>query len=73
MTDVTLHIDEDISSEERAHFLDALLDMEGVIAAACNEKTPHLMIIEYDRNIINSMAFIKAAQNHGLRAELLGL
>jgi hypothetical protein len=73
MTDVTLHIDEDISAEERENFLDALLGMNGVIAAACHDKTPHLMIIEYDRNAINSMAFVKAAQNHGLRAELLGL
>ena len=73
MVDVTLHLDEFISQEDRESIRDSLLNMNGVMAAACHDERPHLIIIEYNPDTINSSEFLKVAQDHGLHAELVGL
>jgi hypothetical protein len=73
MVDVILHLDENISYEEREKFRDNLLNLNGVMAAACHGERPHLVIIEYDPDIINSSEFVKTALDSGLHAELVGL
>ena len=73
MVDVTLHIDEHISHEGREIFRDSLLNMDGVMTADCPDEKPHLLIIEYDPDTINSINFVKAAQDHSLHAQLIGL
>lgn len=73
MVDITLHIDEETSHEDREKFRDKLLGMDGVDAAAYHDEKPHLMIIEYDPDVIKSLAFVNLAKENGLHAELLGL
>jgi hypothetical protein len=72
MADITLHIDEDTSHEDREKLRDKILGTDGVMAAASHDEKPHLMIIEYDPDVINSSAFVKMAQDSGLNAELIG-
>jgi len=73
MTDITIHIDENTTHDEREAFRNNLLVMNGVMAAASHDEKPHLMIIEYDPDIINSKEFINEAKKNGLHAELVGL
>ncbi len=73
MTDITLHIDEETTHNDRESLRDNLLSLDGVMAADYHDDKPHLMIIEYDPEIVNSMAFISTAKNKGLHAELVGL
>ena len=73
MADITLHIDENTSHDDREGLRDTLLAMDGVMAAAYHDDKPHLMIVEYDPDVINSAAFLKAVSNRGLHAELVGL
>jgi hypothetical protein len=68
---VTLHIDENITKSERERFRDALLELEGVVAAAYHDERPHLMVIIFDPAIIKSIEFVKEARNIGLHAELI--
>jgi len=72
MVDVTLHLDEDITHDQREEFRDTLLALDGVMAAACHDEKPHLMLIEYDPETINSIEFVNAAIKSGLHAELVG-
>jgi hypothetical protein len=72
LAEVTLHIDEDTSHDERESFRDVLLAMDGVIAAAYHDEKPHLMLIEYNPDSIPSVEFVNAAKQHGLHAELIG-
>jgi hypothetical protein len=71
--EVTLHIDEDTTHDERENFRDRLLNKGGVMAASCHDERPHLMLIEYDPDAINSMEFLEEAKSCGLHAELIGL
>lgn len=72
LAEVTLHIDEDTTHDERENFRDAMLAMEGVMAAAYQDEKPHLMLIEYNPDVINSIEFVNSARKHGLHAELIG-
>ena len=72
MSDVTLHIDESISHDEREKFRDVLLEMDGVMAADCHDKTPHLMLIEYNPDVVDSIEFVRSAKRRGMHAELVG-
>ncbi|MDH5426469.1 MAG: ATP-binding protein [Gammaproteobacteria bacterium] len=73
MSDITLHIDENTSHNDREELRDSILSMPGVMAADCHDNQPHLMIIEYDPERINSSEFLAAVKQKGLHAELIGL
>jgi hypothetical protein len=72
LAEVTLHIDEDTSHDERESFRDVLLAMNGVMAASHHDEKPHLMLIEYNPDVIHSIEFVNAAKTHGLHAEMVG-
>lgn len=71
--DITLHIDEETTHEDRENFRDTLLNMPGVIAASCRDKHRHLMVIDYDPDEINPKEFIVAAKHRGYHSELIGM
>lgn len=73
ISDITLHIDEDTNHNERESLRDTLLDMDGVMCADCHDKHPHLMIVAYDPELVNSMDFISTMNNNGKHAQLVGL
>jgi len=73
LAEVTLHIDESTSHDEREKFRNVLLAMDGVIAAAHHDEKPHLLLIEYNPDAINSIEFVNAAKKQDLHVELIGL
>ncbi len=73
MVDVTLHIDEDTTHEERESLRDSLLATTGVMSADYRDERPHLMIVGYDPEDVAPQVFITAAQRRGYRAELIGI
>jgi len=72
LAEVTVHIDENTSHDERETLRDALLAIDGVMAAAYHDERPHLMLIEYNPDTVNSIEFVNTAKRHGLHAELIG-
>lgn len=72
LAEVTFLVDEGTSHDELEKFRDVLLAMGGVMAAAFHDEKPHLMLIEYNTDVINSIELVNAAKKHGLHAELTG-
>jgi len=72
LAEVTVHIDESTTHDEREKLRDVLLAMDGVIAAAYHDERPHLLLIEYNPDAINSIEFVNAAKKQDLHAELIG-
>lgn len=72
-TDVTMHIDEETSHQQREELRNHMLQRNGVMAADYRDETPHLMIIEYDPDVVHSIEFLDVARSSGLHAELFGL
>lgn len=73
MVDVMLHIDEETTPDQRDQLRDKMLNLNGVMAADYRESRPHLMIVEYDPDQINSSRFIELAEQRGYHAELIGM
>jgi len=73
MADVTIHIDETIADEEREGLQDTLRTLDGVLAAASQDETPHLMIVEYNPDLIDSREILDAVTGSGVHAELIGM
>ena len=73
IADITMHIDENTTHEDRERLRDELLSMDGVMAASYHDEKPHLIVMAYDPDVVNSLAFVKTAQEQGLHAELVGL
>lgn len=73
MADITIHIDENTSHDDREALRNSLLAMDGVMAAAYHDERPHLMIIEYNPDVVDSTAFLQVISNRGLHGELIGL
>ena len=73
MADVTLHLDESLSHEQRESLRDAILAQSGVMAVSSHDEQPHLMIVEYDPDATNSSSFLDIAKDKGINAELVGL
>ncbi len=73
MVDVTLHLDEDTSHDQREGLRDKLLEMRGVMAAVSHDEKPHLLVVEYDPDVVNSSEILATVKESGLHAELIGL
>ncbi len=73
MLDVTLHIDEETTHDEREDLRDVFLSKKGVMTAECRDDRPHLMIVGYDPEDITSIELLATAQNRGYHAELIAL
>jgi len=73
IADITMHIDENTTHEARERLRDELLSTNGVMAASYHDDKPHLMVMAYDPEVVNSLTFVKTAEEQGLHAELVGL
>lgn len=73
ISDVTIHIDENISHHDRELLRDSYLHMQGVVSADSRDERPHLMIVAYDPEQVNSGDLLAVASKKGLHAELIGL
>ena len=73
MADVTIHIDEAVAVEQREGLQDKLRTLDGVLAAASQDDTPHLVVVEYNPDLIDSREILDAVTDSGLHAELIGM
>ena len=73
MLDVTLHIDEDTTHEEREELRDYFLERAGVMSADCTDTAPHLMIVGYDPEDITSAELLATVKRRGYHAELVAM
>ena len=73
MLDVTLHIDEETSHNEREDLRDIFLSKKGVMTADCRDERPHLMIVGYDPQDVTSMELLATVKSCGYHAELIGM
>ena len=71
MLDVTLHIDEETTHDEREKLRDVFLSKNGVMTADCRDDRPHLMIVGFDPEDITSIELLATAKNGGYHAEII--
>lgn len=69
---VVVHIDEELSPDEISDMERSLAGVSGIVSACVHEKTPHLMVVDYDPRTVHSTTLLSYIRNTGLHAELIG-
>jgi hypothetical protein len=69
---VVVHIDEDLSASEIHRIEQSLSSINGIVSACAHEKTPHLMVVDYDPRTVQAGSLLQHLRNDGLHAELIG-
>lgn len=73
LVDITMHIDENLSTEQRETIEESLRALDGVVSVHNSDKTPHLTIVQYNRDEMDSRRILKRVTDQGVHAELIGL
>ncbi|NEV63907.1 ATP-binding protein [Thiorhodococcus minor] len=73
LADVLIHIDENLSPEQRAVVEQQLRGVEGVVSVHNPDDRPHLTIVEYRPDRTNAQALLEGVRGRGVTAELVGL
>jgi hypothetical protein len=73
LADVTLHVDETLDTGGLADLEDAFRNRDGVVSVHVDKKRPHLFVLEYNPEMVNSKDLLTITQFQGLHAELIGL
>ena len=69
LTEFVMHLDNNPSSSMRRLLEDCVMHQQGVTSAHFNEARPHQMVIEYDRQQINSFEIMHEVNNNALQTE----
>lgn len=73
LADVTIHVDENLEVAERAEIEQKLRAIDGVVSVHNPDDKPHLAVVEYDPNRVNSTTLLEAVKGEGVHAQLVGL
>jgi hypothetical protein len=71
--DVTIHIDQELGSADRALLMEAFRQREGVISARFNEDKRHLVICEFDSERVSTRDLLAILMYQGYHGKLVGL
>lgn len=69
---VVLHIDESLSADQLQDVEQDIACIDGVVSSCVHEKTPHLLVVDYDPRTIRSSHLLQHIRGSGLHAELIG-
>lgn len=73
LVDIVLHVDENLSAEQKETLEESLRALDGVVSVHNSEKTPHLTIVQYNPEQMDSKRILKRVTDQGAHAELIGL
>ena len=69
---VVIHVDENLSDKQIHEVEKQLSEVQGVVSACVNERTPHLFVIDYDPRSTHSKQLLNEVKNNHLSAQLIG-
>lgn len=73
ITDVMVHIDEDLDKPHRDQLETFMRAHEGIISLGYHDRRPHLMMVGYNPEQITHTDILTSIKTRGLHAELIGL
>ena len=73
LADIMIHIDETLDHKALQDIRDAIIVQDGVGSASFHDEKPHMMIVLYDPERVNSLGLLETVRGKGVHAELIGL
>jgi hypothetical protein len=71
--DILIHVDETLEDGAIQGLEQELGTLDGVYSVCVHQRTPHLLVVEYDPLRADSGHFLRQVSAHGIHAELVGL
>lgn len=68
-TGLVMHIDNELDFSRRRELETSIERQEGVSSAQFNDHRPHLMLIDYDADLISSGQILNSINQNNLQAE----
>lgn len=69
---VVIHVDESLTAPQLDAMEKDLSDVTGVVSTCVHEKTPHLLVVDYDPRSVHTGTLLSHLKIGGLHAELIG-
>ena len=73
VADVMLHIDETLPADQLQTLEKHLYKMGGVLSATNRDDKPHMILVSYDPEKVQSHDILVKVQTEGIHAQLIGL
>jgi len=73
LADLLIHVNETLGSTKRASLEEELRKVKGVIAPRFNKETPHLVLVAYNPQEIDSHNLLNRVKANGYNAQLVGM
>jgi len=73
LADILIHVNETLGVTEQASMEEELRKLKGVIAPRFNNQTPHLLLVAYDPQKIDSYNLLTRVKANGYNAQLVGM
>ena len=70
--DIVIHINENLSNEQRSKLVTNLSHLRGVESTNIKENRPHLMIVGYDSAQTKPLNVLADVEKAGVHAQLVG-
>ena len=70
--EIIVHVDETLDEPGRADLVNSLQDINGISSAEFCPLRYHLMLINYDKNMLNSQEVLTGVVAQNIHAELIG-
>lgn len=67
-TGLVMHIDNDLDLQRRRELENTIERQTGVSSAHFNERRPHLMVIDYDSDLVSSSEILHRINSNNLQA-----
>ncbi len=71
--DIVIHIDEDLDDDDIHDLERAMAGEPGVVSACVHERTPHLLVVDFDPDTVRPSHLVESVRSKGLHASMLGL
>ena len=73
LVDLNVHIDKIMIPEKRIYVKYSIRALDGVVSVHGSSKTPHLTIVQYNPEEMDSQKILKRITDQGVHAELIGM
>ncbi|WP_455211953.1 hypothetical protein [Kaarinaea lacus] len=72
-SNVVVYVGKSLSETSREQIERFIRQQEGVFGARTNDRTRHLMLVDYDPNVVSATGLLRGIHNQGVDARLIGL
>ena len=70
--EIIVHVDETLGESRRGDLVDALEEIDGIKSAEFCRLRYHLMLVNYDREVLSSQEVLTGVVAQNIHAELIG-